>query len=79
MAAELAKLGVRCTELLDGLIVHGNGGRVSGGCVDGRGDHRIVMAFSAAALSAQAPIEIDSAESAAVTYPGFLDLLQAEL
>jgi 3-phosphoshikimate 1-carboxyvinyltransferase len=77
MAAELAKLGVRCTELPDGLIVHGKGG-MDGGCVDGRGDHRIVMAFAAAALSAQAPIEIDSAESAAVTYPGFLDLLQAE-
>jgi 3-phosphoshikimate 1-carboxyvinyltransferase len=78
MAAELAKLGVRCTELPDGLIVHGRGGRVSGGCVDSRGDHRIVMAFAAAALAAQAPIDIDSAESAAVTYPGFLDLLQAE-
>jgi 3-phosphoshikimate 1-carboxyvinyltransferase len=79
MAAELAKLGVRCTELPDGLIVHGRGGRADGGCViDGRGDHRIVMAFAAAALSAQAPVEIDSAESAAVTYPGFLDLLKAE-
>jgi 3-phosphoshikimate 1-carboxyvinyltransferase len=77
MAAELAKLGVRCTELPDGLIVHGKGG-MAGGCVDGRGDHRIVMAFAAAALSAQAPVEIESAESAAITYPGFLDLLQAE-
>jgi 3-phosphoshikimate 1-carboxyvinyltransferase len=77
MAAELAKLGVRCTELPDGLIVHG-AAAVSGGCVDGRGDHRIVMAFAAAALAAQAPVEINSAESAAVTYPGFLDLLQAE-
>jgi 3-phosphoshikimate 1-carboxyvinyltransferase len=80
MAAELAKLGVRCTELPDGLIVHGGGlaGGVSGGCINGHGDHRIVMAFAAAALSAQAPIVIDSAESAAVTYPGFLELLQAE-
>jgi 3-phosphoshikimate 1-carboxyvinyltransferase len=79
MAAELAKLGVRCTELPDGLIVHGIGrAAVSGGLINGRGDHRIVMAFAAAALAAQAPIEIDSAESAAVTYPGFLELLQAE-
>jgi 3-phosphoshikimate 1-carboxyvinyltransferase len=37
------------------------------------------MAFAAAALGAQAPIEIDGAESAAVTYPGFLELLKAEL
>jgi 3-phosphoshikimate 1-carboxyvinyltransferase len=84
MAAELAKLGVHCTERPDGLIVHGRAAVatsercVAGGCVDGHGDHRIVMAFAAAALSAQSPIEIDSAECAAVTYPGFLDLLQAE-
>jgi 3-phosphoshikimate 1-carboxyvinyltransferase len=82
MAAELAKLGVRCTERPDGLIIHGAGGlaggTVSGGLIDGHGDHRIVMAFAAAALSAQAPIVIDGAESAAVTYPGFLELLQAE-
>ena len=79
MAAELAKLGVRCTELPDGLIVHGVGGAaISGGCIDGHGDHRIVMAFAVAALSAQAPIVIDGAECAAVTYPGFLELLQAE-
>jgi len=81
MAAELAKLGVRCTERPDGLIVHGVGGKaaVSGGCINGHGDHRIVMAFAAAALGAQAPIEIDTAESASVTYPGFLALLNAEM
>jgi 3-phosphoshikimate 1-carboxyvinyltransferase len=78
MAAELAQLGIRCTERPDGLIVHGMGiGGVSGGCINGHGDHRVVMAFAAAALGAQAPIEIDTAECAAVTYPGFLELLQA--
>jgi len=80
MAEELAKLGIRCTERPDGLIVHGGGvsGGHTGAVIDSRGDHRIVMAFAAAALSTQAPIEIDRAESAAVTYPGFLELLQAE-
>jgi 3-phosphoshikimate 1-carboxyvinyltransferase len=80
MGAELAKLGIRCTERPDGLIVHGKaaGGGHASAVIDSRGDHRIVMAFAAAALSAQSPIEIDGAESAAVTYPGFLDLLQAE-
>jgi 3-phosphoshikimate 1-carboxyvinyltransferase len=80
MAAELAKLGVSCTEKPDSLIIHGAGGLSGGGLteqarIDGRGDHRIVMAFAAAALGARGPIEIDSAESAAVTYPGFLELL----
>jgi 3-phosphoshikimate 1-carboxyvinyltransferase len=79
MAAELAKLGVRSTERPDGLIVHGGGmASITGGSIDGHGDHRIVMAFAAAALAAKAPVVIDSAESAAVTYPGFLELLQAE-
>ncbi|MDR2595932.1 MAG: 3-phosphoshikimate 1-carboxyvinyltransferase, partial [Treponema sp.] len=79
MAEELAKLGVSCTEQPDGLIVHGGlTGAHANTVIDSHGDHRIVMAFAAAALSAQTPIEIDKAESAAVTYPGFLELLQAE-
>jgi 3-phosphoshikimate 1-carboxyvinyltransferase len=77
MAAQLANLGVRCIERPDGLVIHGKG-EVEGGHIDGHGDHRIVMAFAAAALGAKAPIEIESAESASVTYPGFLELLAGE-
>jgi len=78
-AAELAKLNVHCTERPDGLIIHGRGlSGVNGGSIDGHGDHRIVMAFAAAALAAKTPVEIESAECAAVTYPGFLDLLGAQ-
>ncbi|MDR1575292.1 MAG: 3-phosphoshikimate 1-carboxyvinyltransferase, partial [Treponema sp.] len=41
MAGELAKLGVNCTERPDGLIIHGKAGSgISGGAVDGHGDHR---------------------------------------
>jgi len=81
MAEELAKLGVSCTERPDGIVIHGKGGlslSEKNLVIDGRGDHRIVMAFAAAALGSQCPIEITSAESAAVTYPGFLELLNAE-
>jgi 3-phosphoshikimate 1-carboxyvinyltransferase len=83
MAAELVKLGVRCTEQPDGLIIHGrteDGGKppLNGGSVNGCGDHRIVMALAAAALGASGPVEIQGAESAAVTYPGFLELLDAK-
>jgi 3-phosphoshikimate 1-carboxyvinyltransferase len=53
----------------------------------GHGDHRVVMALAAAALGAALPaagqaalpVEIDEAESAAVTYPGFLELLEADI
>jgi 3-phosphoshikimate 1-carboxyvinyltransferase len=88
MAEELAKLGVSCTERPDGLVIHGRGTALDGGAalnrqaalksgaVDGRGDHRIVMALAAGALGAEGPVEIESAESAAVTYPGFLELLK---
>jgi 3-phosphoshikimate 1-carboxyvinyltransferase len=78
MTGELGKLSVNCTECPDGLIIHGAAGTgLSGGAVDGRRDHRIVMAFAAAALGASGPVEIAGAESAAVTYPGFLELLGA--
>ena len=80
MAKELAKLGVECTELPDGLVIHGKGALFSSQktpVIDGHGDHRVVMAFAAAALGSPTPIEITTAESAAVTYPGFLELLGA--
>jgi 3-phosphoshikimate 1-carboxyvinyltransferase len=85
MAAELGKLGVKVTERPDGLVIHGRGGletpetekALPGGKVEGHGDHRIVMAFAAAALGAAGPVEISGAESAAVTYPGFLELVGA--
>jgi 3-phosphoshikimate 1-carboxyvinyltransferase len=37
------------------------------------------MALAAGSHGASGPVEIADAESAAVTYPGFLRLLQAEV
>jgi 3-phosphoshikimate 1-carboxyvinyltransferase len=83
MAAELSKLGVKCTEKPDGLIIHGKGASFNTGndpshplLLNGHGDHRIVMALAIAGLGA-GPLEIAGAEAADVTYPGFLELLQA--
>ena len=75
MAQELAKLGIRCTELPDGLIIHGKGALSppENPVIEGHGDHRIVMAFAVAALASPVPVEITAAECAAVTYPGFID------
>ena len=79
MVKELAKLGVKCTERQDGLIVHGKGelSPEENPVIDGHGDHRIVMAFAAAAAGASVPVRITTAESAAVTYPGFLQLFSS--
>ncbi|MDR1836055.1 MAG: 3-phosphoshikimate 1-carboxyvinyltransferase [Treponema sp.] len=76
MARELAKLGVSCAELPDGLVIRGKGvlsppEKIP--VIDGCGDHRIVMAFAAAGTVF--PLEVTGAESASVTYPGFLSLL----
>jgi 3-phosphoshikimate 1-carboxyvinyltransferase len=71
MREELAKLGADIAELPDGLVIHG-GKRLRGGHVDGRHDHRIVMALAVAALGADGPVTITGAEAADVTYPAFL-------
>ena len=79
MASELAKLSVECTELPDGIIIHGKGKirPISENIhINGHSDHRIVMAFSVAALGSPVPIVITTAESAAVTFPGFFDLIK---
>jgi 3-phosphoshikimate 1-carboxyvinyltransferase len=78
MAEELGKLGVKVTERPDGLVVHGTGEAPRGGKIDSHGDHRVAMAFAAAALGASDPIEIEGAECVAVTYPGFLEMLAKE-
>jgi 3-phosphoshikimate 1-carboxyvinyltransferase len=87
MARELAKLGVDARERPDGLVVRGMppGDGAPGRWsregppvrLDGHGDHRVVMAL--AALGMARPVAISGAESAAVTYPLFLELLGAEL
>ncbi|MCL2478782.1 MAG: 3-phosphoshikimate 1-carboxyvinyltransferase [Treponema sp.] len=80
MAAELQKLGVQITERPDGLVIKNEGRRPLSGktVLEGRKDHRIVMALASAALAGPGTAEITDAESAAVTYPGFLESLHAE-
>ena len=44
--------------------------------LDSFGDHRIAMAFSVAALSADGPCILENAEAASVSFPEFFDTLQ---
>ena len=53
------------------------GGGLGGGSARSAGDHRMVMALTVAATAAEASCEIDGAESAAVSFPGFFPLLRA--
>ncbi len=50
------------------------GGRVRGGTVDSRGDHRIAMAFAMASLLAREPIEILNTAEVATSFPTFLEV-----
>ena len=59
----------------DDLVVLGLGLR--GGVADGRGDHRLAMAFAVAALAADSPSEIQGMEAADVSFPGFIETLRA--
>jgi 3-phosphoshikimate 1-carboxyvinyltransferase len=55
------------------LIVAGTG--LEGGTARSLGDHRLAMAFAVAALAARRPGEIEDAEVADVSYPGFFRTL----
>jgi 3-phosphoshikimate 1-carboxyvinyltransferase len=71
MTRELKKMGARIQEEKDGVTVHRSD--LTGAHVNGHGDHRVVMALALAGMAAKGETIIDTAESAAVTYPGFLE------
>ena len=61
----------------DGFHVKGVPTRLRGGTVDSRGDHRIAMLGAVAGLASREGVEIVDAESVAVSFPGFFDLLDS--
>lgn len=75
MATELSRLGARCEELPDGLVVHGSS--LAGGEVAGHGDHRVVMALSLAGIAGNQAVTVDTAEAINVTFPQFADLMRS--
>jgi len=74
VAANLRAMGAEVEEFDDGLDVPG-GQTLHGATIDAGGDHRIAMAFSIAALRAEGDTRIRGAESAAISFPEFFDLL----
>ncbi|HTR32786.1 MAG TPA: hypothetical protein VMH47_02815, partial [Gaiellaceae bacterium] len=59
----------------DGFTVTGVPARPRGGRVEARGDHRIAMLGAVAGLASREGVEIEEAESVAVSFPGFYDLV----
>jgi len=74
VAKNLRAMGAEVTEFEDGLDVPG-GQHLHGATIDSGSDHRIAMAFSVAALRAEGDTLIQGAESAAISFPEFFDLL----
>ncbi|MFQ5644356.1 MAG: 3-phosphoshikimate 1-carboxyvinyltransferase [Thiogranum sp.] len=72
MADGLQALGIKAEPAPDGMVIEG--GSLSGGHVDSKGDHRIAMAFAMAALRASGEISIDDCANVNTSFPGFVDL-----
>lgn len=75
MAEELTNLGASVTERQDELIIHGDESNLSGAPVEGKDDHRIIMALAVAGLAAEGTTKIKGAEHVDVSFPDFFDVL----
>jgi 3-phosphoshikimate 1-carboxyvinyltransferase len=75
MAESLEAMGASVTERETELLVHGGDTSLEGATLDGRADHRIVMALAVAALVADGPTTIRGAEHVDVSFPNFFDVL----
>jgi 3-phosphoshikimate 1-carboxyvinyltransferase len=73
----LRACGARIRSTPDGWVVTGVPTRLRGGRVDARGDHRIAMLGAVAGLSSREGVEIEGAETVAVSFPGFYELLDS--
>ncbi|HUZ14882.1 MAG TPA: 3-phosphoshikimate 1-carboxyvinyltransferase, partial [Gaiellaceae bacterium] len=72
----LRALDARIQSREDGWTVTGVPIRLRGGRMDARGDHRIAMLAAVAGLASREGVEIEGADTAAISFPGFYDLLE---
>lgn len=75
MADGLAVLGIKHQVVADGIDIEG--GEFSGGDINSRGDHRIAMAFSMAALRADNTIRIHDCKNVDTSFPGFVEMARS--
>jgi 3-phosphoshikimate 1-carboxyvinyltransferase len=72
----LRAIGTRVRATDDGFAITGVPARVRGGKVDARGDHRIAMLGAVAGLASREGVDVRGAETVAISFPGFFDLLE---
>jgi 3-phosphoshikimate 1-carboxyvinyltransferase len=73
----LRPLGARVRSQPDGWTVTGVPARLRGGRLDARGDHRIAMLGAVAGLASIEGVAIEGADTAAISFPGFYELLDS--
>ena len=71
---ELTKMGGKFEETPDSLTIYHS--ELKGAEIDGRHDHRIVMATAIAGLIAKGPTSIDHAEYVEVSFPTFYEVMK---
>src|SRR6202140_5022843 len=75
LAENLRRMGATVEERPDGLRIEGKSrGRLHGAEIDPRGDHRMAMAFSVAALGAESDSTILNSECVGISYPDFFEV-----
>jgi len=72
MAEGLLALGANIEERPDGAVIEG--GRLHGGSVHARGDHRIAMSFAIAGQLSSGEVRIEDCANVATSFPGFVEL-----
>ncbi len=72
----LRAIGGRIKGHDEGFSVTGVPTRPKGGKVDARGDHRIAMLGAVAGLASREGVEVQGADTVAISFPGFYDLLE---
>jgi 3-phosphoshikimate 1-carboxyvinyltransferase len=77
VADGLRAVGARVSPTTDGFSVRGVPTRIRGGTMDSAGDHRIAMLAAVSGLVSRQGVEIEGADSVAVSFPGFFDLLDS--
>jgi 3-phosphoshikimate 1-carboxyvinyltransferase len=73
----LRACGAHIKSRRDGWTITGVPTRLRGGRVDARGDHRIAMLGAVAGLASREGVDVEGAETVAISFPGFFDLIDS--
>jgi len=77
VVAGLRAAGAHVTGTHDGFRIRGVPARPRGGRMSAEGDHRIAMLAAVCGLASRDGVEIQGAETVAISFPGFFDLIDS--